>query len=262
MHCLIKVIQRGQSIEAAFNSLNLNELTLEAESRPVVIRGIYSNKDVIDLRNKVLFDFEEYKSLLESRYYYGCPNVYKLLNRDYHYYRPERRHLWNYFMWNRKPDHIIYDIGISFTRLINSLAGLPSDYGHDPACGHFYTLSTMLYPKGGGFLAPHVDSYFQKYQALLIMSKLGEDFYEGGSFCFDSDNKNHFIEPELERGDVLLLPSTVVHGVYPIDPKIEDENPFSGRWAFFTPMPNSNILVDGPGVSKPISLDNHFPKKI
>lgn len=261
MFCKVYDIEKGKTPQEVFKDLDWDLIAKEAESNPMILRGIFSRDDTTKIKETIKGDFRNSKPAPDTRYYLGCPNVYKTLDRDYFYYRPEKRALWNYFLWNAKSSHPVYELGLPLISIINRLAGLPENYGHDPKCGHFYTLSAMCYPKGGGFLGPHVDSYAQKYQALVIMSQLGEDFSEGGLFCFDKDLTNCFIEPELNNGDLLLLPSTVVHGVYPIDPKVRGSH-FEGRWGFFTPMPSSSLLVEGPGISKPVTIDQYIPKNI
>lgn len=234
-----------RTLREVLGELDLKKIAKEAEKRPVILRGFFNKNQTQAIKNQILSDFPDSSISQNFKYYEGCPNVNKYIYRDYSYFRPERRFLWNYFLWNQDDKNPIFQIGKTFIELLNLLTGFPKDYGHDPKCGHFYTLSTMCYPKGGGFLGPHVDDYGANYQALLIMSKLGVDYKEGGVYCFDEENKCRYLEPELEYGDVLLLPATVVHGVYAVDPKENDEL-YEGRWAFFTPMPRSDSLVNSP----------------
>ena len=82
------------------------------------------------------------------------------------------------------------------------------------------------YPRGGGFMAEHVDvgtanvareMDLQSYiQILLLMSEKGKDFNTGGAYI-NLDGERFFYESECKIGDVMIYDGRVNHGVEEID---------------------------------------------
>lgn len=121
----------------------------------------------------------------------------------------------------------------------NLLGGKPRDYavyGIDE--GQFTGARIHHYPTGCGFMAGHRD-YFSPINAavanaeygqpVLIMSKYGEDYHQGGGFIV-LDGKVAAYEQFCEPGDVITYNGQSIHGVADIDPlEPIDLTSFSGR---------------------------------
>jgi hypothetical protein len=130
-----------------------------------------------------------------------------------------------------------------FRRLIqfrNLLYKLPKDFTCNGTENGVWSASRINhYPRGGGFMAPHVDVGtgtvaadigMERYvQLLLLMTKKGEDYREGGAYI-DLDGERYLFESECEIGDIVIYDGRVNHGVEEIDPMEPLElDSFDGR---------------------------------
>jgi hypothetical protein len=129
-------------------------------------------------------------------------------------------------------------------RLRNRLMDLPAGFAvAQPERGVWTASRIYQYPRGGGFMIPHRDETFSSfpselgvygyYQMVLVMSRKGIDFHEGGGY-FVNRGKRVFFEQEYELGDMVLYDDRVPHGVQEIDPKapLDLQSPL-GRLAGF-----------------------------
>lgn len=134
-----------------------------------------------------------------------------------------------------RPD--LYGMRSVFARLArarNRLQGAPEDFCVERPEGATYTLSRIhQFPAGGGFLGEHADSVAARVpldaglartgpepvyvQLLLVMSRPGEDFEQGGGYYVRGDRRI-FYERYTEPGDVLLYNGRTRHGVGAVDP--------------------------------------------
>jgi hypothetical protein len=145
--------------------------------------------------------------------------------------------------YNPTFDEDIFGMHAIFRRLIqfrNLLYALPRDFTcHGTENGMWSASRINHYPRGGGFMAPHVDLGtsqlatdigMERYvQLLLLMTKKGEDYHEGGAYI-DLDGKRYLFESECEIGDVVIYDGRVNHGVEEIDPMEPlDLASFAGR---------------------------------
>jgi hypothetical protein len=137
----------------------------------------------------------------------------------------------------------IFGMHAIFRRLIqfrNLLYSLPRNFTCDGTEDGMWSASRINhYPRGGGFMAPHVDvgtnsiaidAGLQRYvQLLLLMTKKGLDYHEGGAYI-DVDGQRYFFESECEVGDIVIYDGRVNHGVEEIDPMEPlDLASFAGR---------------------------------
>jgi hypothetical protein len=145
--------------------------------------------------------------------------------------------------YNPTFDEDIFGMHAIFRRLIqfrNLLYSLPRDFTCNGTESGMWTASRINhYPRGGGFMAPHSDVGtnavagdlgMERYvQLILLMTKKGVDYYEGGAYI-DVDGKRYLFESECEIGDVVIYDGRVNHGVEEIDPMEPlDLSSFAGR---------------------------------
>lgn len=145
--------------------------------------------------------------------------------------------------YNPTFDEDIFGMHAIFRRLIefrNLLYSLPKGFTCTGIDRGMWTASRINhYPRGGGFMAPHVDigtaaaatemGMEQYVQLLLLMTKKGVDYQEGGAYI-DVDGERYFFESECEIGDVVVYDGRITHGVEEIDPMEPlDLNSFAGR---------------------------------
>jgi hypothetical protein len=132
------------------------------------------------------------------------------------------------------------EIFLRLTRFRNLLYGLPEDFTCSGIENGMWTASRINhYPRGGGFMATHMDvgtasvaanlGMEQYVQLLLLLTKKGEDFQEGGAYTI-IDNEKYFFEGECDLGDIVIYDGRVNHGVEDIDPmEMLDLSSFAGR---------------------------------
>jgi len=134
----------------------------------------------------------------------------------------------------------MHDIFRRLTRFRNLLYSLPRDYTvNGVENGHWTASRINHYPRGGGFMAAHTDfgtatiaadlGLDRYVQLLLLMTKRGVDFHDGGAYI-DVEGKRYFFESECEIGDVVIYDGRVNHGVEEIDSMEPlDLTSFAGR---------------------------------
>jgi hypothetical protein len=104
------------------------------------------------------------------------------------------------------------------------------------------------YPRGGGYLAEHVDptSRFAKLQTIIQASQPGEDFSQGGLYLREEqDGDAIMVDPHSTPGDLMVLSPDVQHGVAPVDPDVElDWDDDGGRWMILPIIIRSDYNMD------------------
>ena len=145
--------------------------------------------------------------------------------------------------YNPTFDDDIFGMHAIFRRLIqfrNLLYKLPKDFTTNGTENGMWSASRINhYPRGGGFMATHTDvgtasvaadAGMDRYvQLLLLLTKKGVDFHEGGAYI-DLDGQRYLFESECEIGDVVIYDGRVTHGVEEIDPMEPlDLSSFAGR---------------------------------
>ena len=128
--------------------------------------------------------------------------------------------------------------------LRNTLIELNFNFGFNPLVEKFWNASRIHdYPRGGGFMTIHKDTYFDAalknenmpfYQILVPLSKKGRDFYEGGGVLIDKNNRKINTDDECGMGSIVVFDGKIYHGVEDIDSgEIVDFNSSDGRVAMF-----------------------------
>ena len=128
----------------------------------------------------------------------------------------------------------------------NKLYGINLEIGSQ-STGDWFTVPRLHhYPKGGGFLAPHVDKVAplasfeiagsQYFQVSICMSKKGEHFNEGGGYVTLNSEMINFDKFTIP-GDVVIYDETTTHGVLEVDPlDIFEFGSSGGRTALFATL--------------------------
>lgn len=203
-----------------------------SENQYVVLRGLVDPEDVLTARKKLASQFDpenDYPSLGVDpsmtktnfqKWAVGTvsPKMDTLPRLFRIFYNP---------LWCED----IYGMQKLFHTLIevrNHMCKMPPDYGKQvEEDGAYSACRIQHYPRGGGFMGAHVDVQgmenikdtlnFQYVQAILVMSKRGVDFKEGGAFVM-RNGKKFFYEGFADIGDIALYDGSTVHGVDDIDP--------------------------------------------
>ena len=142
--------------------------------------------------------------------------------------RPEHTHL------NRLFETIV--------SLRNQLMKAAADFGADPARDGFWNACRVHhYPRGGGFMMTHRDTYFPVklgdlpfYQVMAPLSVRGRDFSEGGGIVVTRQGERMNTDEVAGLGSLVVFDGRIMHGVDDVDPReilrFDDEG---GRVAAF-----------------------------
>ena len=130
---------------------------------------------------------------------------------------------------------------VALARVRNFISQLPSDFAIFEDADGFWTPARIHhYPRGGGFLVEHRDNFtpvvqrsggvLSYSQPIVVMSRRGLDFTEGGGFVVDTKGDRVHYEDFCELGDIVLYTGDTVHGVDDVDPHLAfDQTSFEGR---------------------------------
>lgn len=100
-----------------------------------------------------------------------------------------------------------------------------------PSDGHVERLHVINYPIGGGQISKHYDPISISICNFgLYGTKNGVDYDEGGFFVLNKDNEEVNLDKDIEKTDIVLFFPGLIHGVNPINAKMNSEN--KGRWFF------------------------------
>jgi len=130
---------------------------------------------------------------------------------------------------------------VTLARVRNHLGRVDPDFAvHGIEESQFTAARIQQYPRGGGFMASHrdyfsvanaTDSGADYAQPVLIMSRYGEDYVEGGAYIVHGGERILY-EACCEPGDVIAYDGRSTHGVADVDPlEPIDLTTFSGRVA-------------------------------
>ena len=162
----------------------------------------------------------------------AIPNYQRLMMGEWG--EAETQHsFWMRLFYNPLWNEDCYGMHSVFRRLVrlrNLVQDTREDYCLEGPESGIYTLSRIhQYPAGGGFLASHRDSVAARvpitgglsdyFQVLLVMSRRGQDFTQGGGYWIQ-DGRRVLYEDFCEPGDVLIYNSQTLHGVACVDPHL------------------------------------------
>jgi hypothetical protein len=185
----------------------------------------------------------------------GAPNFHRMNKTDPRAFVKGAFHQFSFFPWNQ--DYFdLFDKCKNAYSLKNLTSNLPKNkfLKIEPEEGCTARIAAQFYPKGYGFLNKHKDPVdtHQLTVPIMILSKKGEHFNEGGAFLCREDGSKENIDNLFEPGDVIYFSAEIPHGVEAIDP--ESNIPwlnFEGRWMLLLAV---NKLSDNSLISNATDL--------
>jgi hypothetical protein len=127
----------------------------------------------------------------------------------------------------------------------NRLMGVEPSFGGDPERDRFWNACRIHhYPRGGGFMMPHKDTYFPQvidaqigkpfYQVCVLLSRKSTDFFSGGGFVVDNQKEKIDLEARGGFGALVIFDGRTYHGVDDVDlDQVIDFSRSDGRIAAF-----------------------------
>lgn len=185
----------------------------------------------------------------------ACPNFHRLNRIDERSYVKGCFHQFAFFPWNQD----MFQFFTLFEKVFhaqNTINGYPRTMflGRQADDNCIARVAFQFYPKGVGELNKHRDAVDEHQLALpiVVCSKKGQHFREGGAFIEKYDGEKYIIDDHADEGDVIYYNSQVPHGVLRIDPDAqEDWLSFEGRWMALLAV---NKLFDNPNVANSVDL--------
>jgi hypothetical protein len=225
----------GSIAEIHRDKKQLDRIAAAVQDRKVcVIRGVFERDYV---RALIAYLSQVGRNSLPSRHptLPGCPNHHRVYQWDELSYVKGCFHQFSFFPWNED----IFDLFKAFApvyRLRNILSGLSPDrfVGRAPDNDCIARISFQFYPSALGAMNKHMDpvDVHQKAVPILVMTKRGQDFEQGGLFYDVNDDTRIFADEVADPGDVVFTLAQLPHGVEKIDPHIApDWLSFRGRWS-------------------------------
>lgn len=236
-----------------------------------MIRDLYVNKIGFILKGaakeslkKIIISLAKNYKLNQKpsfhKMYQDTPNFHRIIDKNItkKYKIFAIKHSFFFYNWNirSKLENKFKNSVYKHWRYIKFLAGNRKNQyeKNKPLDGQIDRLQIIRYPSGGGLLKDHVDpTKNQKIVSGLIMSKIGNDFNNGG-FYFKKKNKKKFnIENRLDIGDAVIFYGSIIHGVDKVDPKSKlNWKSDNGRW-FIGMFVNDSDHVKNRVVAKDLS---------
>jgi hypothetical protein len=217
----------------ADKAARLSLLSSMAAGDAIIIRDVIPNLKIQQIKNYLRgigrSSLPNWQPLVPN-----CPNFHRVNNWDQRSFVKACFHQFSFFPWNDDVLNLYATFKDIFT-LRNLLSGADASayLGPEPFDHCIARISFQFYPRGGGAMNKHKDPQgpHQAVVPILIMSKLGEDFTEGGAFLESTSGETIFLERFAGPGDLVFFDPQMPHGVAPIDPESEMDWPlFEGRW--------------------------------
>lgn len=224
------------------------------EGQIILIKNTFSKQFVNSLKDK---NIEYWKNTKPSfhKMLQGCPNFHRIVKPETakKYSVQAVRHISYFFPWNKDELNIREDI-YKIWRPCKKLAGLNyKEYeSNTPNDGKVDRIQIACYPPKCGGIERHYDS--SKNSPLVVCgylsSKKNKDFYDGGFYCINNDEKKVDIEKSIDIGDVSIFHSSIEHGVDNVETNKEfdlekyDWNSGYGRWWLGLFTADSDHLIE------------------
>lgn len=134
----------------------------------------------------------------------------------------------------------------------NKLMRVDPLFGSAPERDGFWNACRVHhYPRGGGFMSLHKDTYFPHvlssqagkpfYQVSVLLSRKGKEFFSGGGVIVDNRKNKIDLETEGGFGALILFDGRVYHGVEDVDlDQTIDFSRTDGRLAAFVNLYTAN----------------------
>ncbi|HYT89849.1 MAG TPA: hypothetical protein VEL76_14160 [Gemmataceae bacterium] len=178
----------------------------------------------------------------------GRPDYHRINDEYPKSWVKARMHSYYFHRWNEHRD-LFSDFKEIF-ELKNYLAQVDKDAHYDaiPSHGVISRIVSHQYPRGGGYLAEHIDpaNPFALIQTIIQAADYGKDFETGGLYIrLSAESGPILLDPLTEMGDLVVASPAVRHGVLPIDPSSElDWRRSDGRWMILPVIIRSDYQAD------------------
>ena len=163
----------------------------------------------------------------------GVPDHHRIITRDIgaDYAFPQCKHSAYFFRWNGNE---IWETVTPVWRTVKTAIGLdPMAFERNlPSDGPTDRAQVVRYPPKVGFLYPHQDPHQDQPTFISVyLSKRGVDYQDGGFYAVGDRDSIHWLEDDVEVGDVAIGHARVPHGIAPCDLDLDpDWGAMSGRW--------------------------------
>ena len=169
-----------------------------------------------------------------EQFHEKTPNFHRLNRCDPRAFVKGCFHQFSFFPWNQDIFNFFEFLRFGF-QIKNLVNGLPINrfLTESPEDGCTSRVIFQFYPAGSGFLNKHSDPVDKHQLAVptLTMSRIGDDFQNGGAFVELPSGEKVHTDQITEIGDLLLFNARTPHGVEMIDPnENSDWLSFRGRW--------------------------------
>jgi hypothetical protein len=187
----------------------------------------------------------------------GVPDYHRINDEYPGSWVKARMHSFFFHRFNERGD--LFNLFRDIFELKNYLAGEAPDAYLDtvPSDEIISRVVSQQYPRGGGYLAEHLDpaSRFAKVQTIIQASTLGEDFQTGGLYLRSEPGADPImVDQYSEPGDLMVLTPDAPHGVAPVDPSVElDWSRTDGRWMILPIIIRSDYNMNPETKPKPLS---------
>lgn len=189
----------------------------------------------------------------------GCPNFHRINIWDSRAYVQCCFHQFAFFPWNQDV-FSLFNLFKEVYQCRNLINGNPKQkfLGIEPEDGCIARLSFQFYPKGTGGMNKHIDpiDHHQLAVPMMVMTKKGDDFSEGGAFLEKENNQKMVLDDFTDYGDIIYFNAQIPHGVDKIDPGSEvDWLSFKGRWVLLFAV---NKLFDNTKINNAVDLQKQY----
>jgi hypothetical protein len=222
-----------------------------SEKGYTICRKVFKKTDLLILR-KFLTDLMNGSLPKYQALEHNCENFFRVNFDDTRSIVKTCSVQFNFFPWNQD----LLNVFNSYSTLFDIRMNADKIFSNERDDDSYFSdkkfirrISIQYYPQGGGYMQAHSDPIgnHQISVATVVMSKSGEDYFQGGMFVKINGEKI-YPENDADIGDVILIKGDLEHGVDPIDENANFE-PLSGRgrWMMLsaiTKPTNSSLIPD------------------
>jgi hypothetical protein len=242
----INLVERDEFLERVYEDTDRFMDSID-RSEVYIVKEFYSRELVLDFRAMLA----EVRAEQEPSWHPcldGVPDYHRINDEYPGSWVKARMHSYYFHRFNERGG--LFDSFKEIFDLKHFLAGeepgtfletVPSDEIISRVVSH-------QYPRGGGYLAEHVDpsSRFARLQTIIQASAPGEDFQTGGLYLRTAEGAEAIsVDEHSAPGDLMVLSPDVRHGVAPIDPETElDWSRDDGRWMILPIILRSDYNMD------------------
>lgn len=218
-----------------------------ADKDVYVVKSFYPREFVLELR-RMLVGFAASEQPSWHPCLDGVPDYHRINDEYPGSWVKARMHCFFFHRFNERGE--LFDHFRDVFALKNHLAGeAPDAYLHAaPSDGVISRIVAHQYPRGGGYLAEHVDpaNRFAMLQTIIQASTVGDDFRSGGLYLRESeDSEPIWVDPHTEPGDLMVLTPDARHGVAPVDADTDlTWSLDDGRWMLLPVIVRSDYNMD------------------